>query len=225
MAWTVEELRRRYDAFARWYDLAEALPELLLLRRLRRALLRAARGEVLEVAAGTGRNLPFYPPGCTLTLVDISPGMLAVARRRAARLGRPVRCAVMDAQALAFPDRSFDTVVSTLSTCTFPDPIAALREMGRVCRPEGRILLLEHGRSDRPWLGRWQDRRAAAHARHLGCHWNREPLELVRAAGLGVLAHRRTGLAMVHAIEASPGPAQGGQESAPPAENALPEAR
>jgi len=202
--WTVEELSKAYDRIARWYDLAEALPEWILLRRLRRRLLRRARGQVLEVAAGTGRNLPFYPPDCTLTLVDISSGVLAVARRRAERLGRPVQFEVMDAQALAFPDGSFDTVVSTLSTCTFPDPVAALREMDRVCRPDGRILLLEHGRSNRAWLARWQDRKAPAHARRLGCYWNREPLLLVRQAGLEVVEARRYALGMVYLIEARP---------------------
>lgn len=204
MAWTAEEIRRAYDAFARWYDLAEVLPELLLLRRLRRRLLRRARGEVLEVAAGTGRNLPFYPPECRLTLVDLSPGMLAVARRRAAGLGRDVTFLVGDAQALDFPDAHFDTVVSTLSTCTFPDPVAALREMARVCRKDGRILLLEHGRGDRPWLARWQDRTAAAHARRLGCHWNRDPLALARQAGLNVVVLRQYAFGMIYLMEATP---------------------
>ncbi|MBX6378065.1 MAG: class I SAM-dependent methyltransferase [Clostridia bacterium] len=204
MEWTAEELRRAYDRFARWYDLTEALPEWLLLRRLRRHLLGQARGDVLEVAAGTGRNLPYYPPECRLTLADLSPGMLAVARRRAERLGRPVTLHVMDAQALALPSRSFDTVVSTMSTCTFPDPVTALREMARVCRADGRVLLLEHGRSDRPWLARWQDRKAPAPARRLGCHWNRDPLALVGRAGLEVLKAQRYALGMVYLIEARP---------------------
>ncbi|MBE3591117.1 MAG: class I SAM-dependent methyltransferase [Firmicutes bacterium] len=200
--WTAEELQRKYDDLARWYDLGEALPELLLLRRLRRHLVRKARGAVLEVAAGTGKNLPHYPPGCSLTLVDLSPRMLAIAQRRARRLGRAVTCRVMDAQALEFPDGRFDTVVSTLSTCTFPDPVAALREMGRVCREDGRILLLEHGRSNRSWLARWQDRTAPGHARRIGCHWNRDPLELVRRSGLRAVQARRLALGMVYVIEA-----------------------
>lgn len=203
--WTPAALRAAYDRFAPWYDLSLAPLEWALLGRLRRRLLSGARGRVLEVAAGTGRNLLHYPPGVReLVLVDLSPGMLARARRRARRLGRPACFAAADAQALPFPDARFDTVVSTLATCTFPDPVAALREMGRVCRPGGRILLLEHGRSRLPWLARWQDRTAAAHARHLGCHWNREPLELVRAAGLGLIDAERHALGIVHLIEARP---------------------
>jgi ubiquinone/menaquinone biosynthesis C-methylase UbiE len=92
-----------------------------------------------------------------------------------------------------------------LSTCTFPDPIQALREMSRVCRRDGRILLVEHGRSDRGWAARYQDRRAEAHARMIGCHWNREPLELVRQAGLQVTRADRRFLGVFHSIEARPG--------------------
>ncbi len=205
MAYTSDEIREKYERFARWYDWVEGVPEALGLARLRRRLLARAEGAVLEVAAGTGRNSPLYPPGCRITAVDLSPAMLDVARRRAARLGLEVRLFVMDAAALDFPDRHFDTVVSTLSLCTFADPIGALGEMSRVCRPDGRILLLEHGRSDRPWLGRWQDRRAEGHAKAVGCYWNREPQALVREAGLGPIAERRTVLGVLHAIEARPG--------------------
>ncbi len=205
MAWTAAELRAAYDRFARWYDLSLAPLEWAVLGRLRRRLLRRARGRVLEVAAGTGRNLPHYPPEVEeLVLVDLSPAMLARARPRARRVGLPVQMEVVDAQALPFPDGCFDTVVSTLATCTFPDPVAALKEMGRVCHPGGRILLLEHGRSRLPWLARWQDRTAPAHARHLGCHWNREPLELVQQAGLGLIDAERHALGIVHLIAARP---------------------
>jgi ubiquinone/menaquinone biosynthesis C-methylase UbiE len=204
VSYTSDEVREKYDRFAPWYDWVEGVPEMLGLARLRRRLLARAEGAVLEVAAGTGRNFPFYPPGCRLTAVDLSPAMLAIARRRAARLGLDARLFLMDAAALDFPDRHFDTVLSTCSLCTFPDPVAALREMSRVCRTSGRILLLEHGRSGRPWLGRWQDRHAESHARMIGCYWNREPCDLVRAAGLSVASARRSLLGVLHAIEARP---------------------
>ena len=111
---------------------------------------------------------------------------------------------MMDAESLAFPSHTFDTVVSALTVCTFANPVAALREMARVCRADGRLLLLEHGRSDREWLGRWQDRRADRHAKTLGCRWNREPLELVRQAGLGVIAARRVFFGIFHVLEVKP---------------------
>ena len=199
------EIRQKYERFARWYDLPNGILEALFgVGKLRRRLLSRAAGRVLEVAAGTGNNFRHYPSTCQITAVDFTPAMLAIARKRAARLGLNVTFEIMDAEALAFPAGNFDTVVSTLSVCTFPDPMAALREMVQVCRPEGRILLLEHGRSDRERLARWQDRRADRHARMLGCRWNREPLDLVRQAGLKVRAAQRTFLGIYHVIEAMP---------------------
>jgi ubiquinone/menaquinone biosynthesis C-methylase UbiE len=199
------ELREKYRGFARWYDLAEALPEVFGLRRLRRLLVAQARGRVLEVAAGTGKNFRWYPPGEAAVAVDLSIDMLKRARQRAEKLKRRhFLFAVMDAGGLAFREHTFDCVVSTLSTCTFPDPVQALREMARVCRADGRILLVEHGRSDRVWAARYQDRRAAAHAQLLGCHWNREPLDLVRQAGLTIIRGDRRFLGVFHTIEARP---------------------
>jgi ubiquinone/menaquinone biosynthesis C-methylase UbiE len=128
--------------------------------------------------------------------------MLNVARKRPGKLSMNASLLVADAETLPFSDDSFDTVVSSLSTCTFPNPVAALREMARVCRTEGKILLLEHGRSDRERLGRWQDRHADKFATPVGCQWNREPLELVRAAGLKVDEAKRNFFGIFHQIEA-----------------------
>lgn len=201
---TGPEIGRRYDAFARRYALLDRLEPLTGLRQLRRRHLAAARGEVLVIAAGTGLDLRALPSGSRVILTDISPGMLAVAGQRAAEAGRDVSCAVMDAQMLALPDAAFDTVVSSLALCTFPDPVAALREMQRVCRPDGRVLLLDHGLSHLRWLARFQQRRDAAHSRSLGCHINRDPLALVRAAGLHPVRVRRVLLGTHYLIEASP---------------------
>lgn len=199
-----EEIRRKYNKFARWYDFAQGIPELLGLRKLRRELLQRASGEILEVAVGTGKNLRFYPKDRQIIAVDLSPKMLDIARKRAKELEIDISFLVMDAENLAFPDRSFDTVVDSLSLCTFPEPVIALKEMARVCRAEGRLLLLEHGRSDREWLGRWQDRRADTHAKQLGCRWNREPLNLTIQAGLKIISARRTFFGILHVIEAAP---------------------
>lgn len=199
-----EAIRQKYEKFAPWYDLVEGIPEVLGVKKLRQRLLQRASGAVLEIAAGTGKNLCYYPKSCRITAVDFSPAMLQIARRRADRLGLNGRFMVMDAEALAFRDRCFDTVLSSLTLCTFLDPVAALHEMARVCRADGRILLLEHGRSDREWLHRWQDRRADHHAKALGCCWNREPLDLVRQAGLKPIAARRIFLGVFHLIETFP---------------------
>jgi ubiquinone/menaquinone biosynthesis C-methylase UbiE len=199
---TSQEIARKYDRFARWYDLVEGIPDRLGLRKLRRRLIQKASGRILEIAVGTGKNLSHYPKSSHVTAVDLSAQMLDVARRRANSLGLNVEFALADAEVLPFSDKTFDTVVSSLTTCTFPNPVVALKEMARVCRTNGRIFLLDHGRSDRKWLARWQDRRDEPHAKQLGCHWNREPLELVREAGFNVASARRTFFGIFYEIEA-----------------------
>jgi ubiquinone/menaquinone biosynthesis C-methylase UbiE len=201
---TSQEISRKYDGFARWYDWVEGVPDLLGVRRLRRRLLARASGRVLEVAVGTGKNLTYYPRDCRIIALDLSSEMLKVARTRAAKLPTHVSFLVADAEALPFLDESFDTVVSSLSSCTFPNPKVAFKEMARVCRPEGRVLLLEHGRSDREWLGRWQDRHADQFAKPLGCHWNRKTLQLIKDAGLKVVTAQRNFFGIFHQVEAKP---------------------
>jgi ubiquinone/menaquinone biosynthesis C-methylase UbiE len=199
-SFTSEELQRKWDRAARWYDLGLSAVEHLGLRRLRRGLVRRASGRVLEVAAGTGLNLQLYEPGTRVIATDLSYEMLRLALKRS----DSALAALMEGARLAFADGCFDTVVSTLATCTFPEPVAALGEMRRVCRPGGRILLLEHGLSDRKRIARWQHRHAPRHARHLGCFWNRNPLEIVSRAGIRIIDARRSIFGIVHVIEATP---------------------
>ncbi len=140
----------------------------------RRRVLATARGEVLEIGFGTGLNLPHYPPrGVTrLTIVDPAELLPARVQERIAAAPFPVTHARLDAERLPFADASFDTVVSTWTLCTIPDPVAALREVRRVLRPDGVFLFLEHGLSTRPWVARSQ---------HL---WN--PVQNVIACGCNV---------------------------------------
>ena len=203
---TQREISQKYDRFARWYDWVEGIPEVLGVNRLRHRVVQRVSGEVLEVAIGTGKNLPYYPSSCRITGVDASTEMLAVAQKRAARLQLDISFLLANAETLPFSDQSFDTVVSSLSTCTFPDPVAALEEMARVCRRTGRVLLLEHGRSDREWLARFQDRTAERHAKQLGCHWNRKSLDLVTRSGLTVIGAQRVFFGIVYEIDAIPRP-------------------
>ena len=203
MTFSSRDIASKYDRFACWYDWLESIPNLLGLSRLRRGLLRHASGRVLEVAAGTGKNLNYYPRDSQIVALDLSREMLKVARKRAAKLSMPVSFLTADAEALPFRDDAFDTVVSSLSTCTFPNPVAAVKEMARVCRPGGRVLLLEHGRSDREKIARWQDHHADQFVKPLGCHWNREPLDIVRMAGLKISTARRYFFGIFHQIEAA----------------------
>jgi ubiquinone/menaquinone biosynthesis C-methylase UbiE len=203
---TATEVQSAYDEIAVQYEKMIWFDQHILgVARLRKKLLSKASGKILEVACGTGQNLALFSPNSEITAVDLSPKMLEQARRNAIEHGLNVHLAVMDAEKLEFPDGSFDTVVSTLSTCTFPDPLQALQEMKRVCRPEGLLLLLEHGHSDWPWLAKYQDRNEYQHYQdHAGCRWNQDPLDLLRSAGIKVLKSKRSILGMFHSIEARP---------------------
>jgi ubiquinone/menaquinone biosynthesis C-methylase UbiE len=199
------EIRQRYNNFAPRYYREQAISNFLFgVKRMRRRLLPKRSGNILDVACGTGENFPFYRPDEDITAIDYSPGMLALAHEQATKFKLNIHFHEMDAEHLQFPDASFDTVISALSTCTFPDPIQALQEMARVCHPGGRILLLEHGRSSWGIAARYQDRNAHTHFQDVGCRWNQEPHDLVKGAGLKVLSHRRHVFGIFHVIEATP---------------------
>lgn len=177
--------RRAYDRVARYYDLLELPMEWLAFRRWRRRLWRNVRGpRVLELGVGTGKNIPFYPPDVTVTAIDLSPRMLARARRRAARFpDRDVELLEMDAQALSFPNDTFDDVVATFVFCSVPDPVQGLREALRVTRPSGRLHLLEHMRVRSERIGRWMDRLDPLFYRLTGVHIARRTTENIQKAG------------------------------------------
>ena len=120
MSLTSKEISQKYDRFARWYDIVEGIPDVLLgVRELRKQILQHARGRVLEVAVGTGKNLQYYRGSLNeLTAVDLSKGMLDGARIRAEKLSLSLSLAVMDAEALSFPDQTFDTELAALDENT-----------------------------------------------------------------------------------------------------------
>jgi ubiquinone/menaquinone biosynthesis C-methylase UbiE len=142
-----ERVRAIQDKEAPRYDRQISFFERILFGGGRDWVCSQAEGEVLELAAGTARNLPHYPDAVSITAVELSPEMLAIGRKRAEDLGRDADLRVGDVQALDFDDESFDTVVCTLGLCTIPDPRKAVSEAHRVLRPGGKLLLLEHVRS------------------------------------------------------------------------------
>jgi ubiquinone/menaquinone biosynthesis C-methylase UbiE len=165
-------------------------------------LFAKAHGSILDVGTGYGLNFDYLLNATKITAVDFSPTMLASARRRANALGLSIDLHQGDAEHLQFPDATFDTVISALATCSFFNPVDALREMKRVVRPGGKILLLEHGRSTWPWLARYMDRNAISQIEEGGCRWNQEPQDLVREAGLHIISAHRSLAGIMHAIEA-----------------------
>ncbi len=200
-----EDIRQKYDAEAPSYDWRLNVLEIVTgLKKARRELLSKATGQVLAIAIGTGRDLPFYPQNCIITGIDLSQEMLSIAGDRAKMLQLNPKLLTMDAESLTFLDDSFDTIVSTLALCTFPHPEEALQEMQRVCRPEGRVLLLEHGRSSSRVLAQLQDALDDQWSRRSGCHLSRSPDALVQTAGLEVLKNQRSFFGILHSIEANP---------------------
>jgi ubiquinone/menaquinone biosynthesis C-methylase UbiE len=183
--------RRVWDKSAPSYDKQIAFFERVQLGGGREWLGARARGRTLEVAIGTGRNLAHYPAEVTLTGIELSPAMLALARTRATDLGLDVDLREGDAQGLPFPDASFDTVVCALSLCTIPDPAAAIGEMWRVLVSGGRLLLLDHIGSTWPpiYAAQWLLERLTIRA--AGEHFTRRQLPLVRAAGFDVVEAER----------------------------------
>jgi ubiquinone/menaquinone biosynthesis C-methylase UbiE len=145
-----------------------------------------AVGDVLEVAIGTGRNLPYYPDGIRLTGIDLSAQMLTIARDRAASLGREADLRPGDAQALEFPDSSFDTVLCTLGLCAIPDERRAITEMARVLRRGGRRVLVDPVAAGPPALRALQWLYERISVPLAGEHFRRRPLTFVRDLGFRI---------------------------------------
>lgn len=181
-------IQRRYDRQAARYDLFEAPMELLMARWRRRLWRLVPPGSrVLEVGVGTGKNLRWYAPDVSVTAVDFSPQMLARAARRAQQRDVRPELALMDAQVLAFAGDSFDVAVATCVFCSVPDPVLGLKELRRVLRPDGQLLLLEHVRSGLPLLGRSMDLLNPVTLRISGTNINRETVRNVERAGFRLL--------------------------------------
>lgn len=170
------------------------------MKTLRRGHFSKARGLVLDVAAGTGKNLPHYPAATRVVGIDLSLNMLLRAREKSRGFDHSL---VMDAEHLAFRDATFDTVGSALSLCSVPDPVKALQEIRRVAKQESKILLLEHGLSRIPWVARIQHRSSRPQVKRLGCHPDRDHLANLRAAGLLVKSWRSRFLDILIIIDAS----------------------
>lgn len=184
----------RYQRIAPFYDRMEGLAE----RRYhpwRRRLWSLVQGPaVLEIGVGTGKNLSYYPPNLTMTAIDLTPGMLERARRRAASLSVNATLQIGDAQQLDFPDATFDDVVATFVFCSVPDPVLGLREAARVLKPGGRLLLLEHMRAASPLAGALMDMVNPMVVRMMGANINRHTVENVRRSGLQLTQVEELGL-------------------------------
>jgi ubiquinone/menaquinone biosynthesis C-methylase UbiE len=173
--------------FAAIYDRVTASAERSVFPKWRRFIAGEAKGRILEIGAGTGANLPYYPKGAQVTVIEPNPHMLKRLKARAERLGVEVVCLEQAVERLPFPDASFDTVVITLVLCSVDEPEQSLHEIARVLAKGGELRFMEHVRSERGWR-RFQDvttplwRRLAG-----GCHPNRNTVAAMKASGFDLV--------------------------------------
>jgi ubiquinone/menaquinone biosynthesis C-methylase UbiE len=181
-------LRARYERIAPFYDFLDAPFERRRYRQLRPQLFESLSGRILDAGVGTGRNIPYYPPGANVTGVDLSPAMLARARLR----GPAVDLRLMDVTRLEFPDSSFDAAVASFLFCVLPDDMQpdALRELARVLKPGGTLRLLEYVRPHGAWrafiASLWEPWMAWAY----GAGFDRQTEAHIRALGLEIVDTR-----------------------------------
>ena len=197
--------RKRYNRIARFYDLFENPIECLGFSKWRAILFKRLHGKrILEVGIGTGKNLSYYPRDIHVTGIDISSRMLERARRKNANLNINADLLEMDVQRLEFVDQSFDTVLATFVFCSVPDPIQGLRELHRVCKTDGRLLLLEHMLPQNPILGSIFEMLNPMVVRMMGANINRRTMDNIRLEGWKVILDCNLLSDIVRLIEAKP---------------------
>jgi ubiquinone/menaquinone biosynthesis C-methylase UbiE len=195
--------QRSWDKHARSYDREMAFWDRRLFGDSREWACSQASGRVLEVAVGTGLNIGLYPDDVTLTGIDLSSEMLALARTRAAELGRDVDLLQGNAHALPFGDGSFDTVVCTFGLCAIPDDDAALGQMARVLAPGGRLILVDHVASTSRAARLVQRLLEVASVPLAGEHFLRRPRLKLPSAGLELQRAERFKLGLVERLVAA----------------------
>lgn len=196
-------LAAMWDRGAAGYDTALSTVDRRFLSASREWVCSRAYGSTLEVAIGTGLNLPYYPSSVDqITAVEWSPAMASLAARRSERLGRRLRLVVADAMRLPFPDESFDSVVCTFALCCIPREDVAVHEMIRVLKPGGLLLLADHVAA-RPWPVRLLQRLVdLVTVPTQGEHWSRRPLLSVTRMGLEIVATEAHTLGVIERVHA-----------------------
>jgi len=178
-----EKIKKRYNRVSKIYDLIEQPMELMALKKWRVEVAKELYGKVLEIGVGTGKNIPYYPENVEVTAIDFSEKMLAKARKKAKELNKKVELIEMDAQDMSFPDDTFDTVFTTCVFCSVPDPIQGLKEIKRVCKPGGKIIMIEHVRSEKKVIGPLMDLLNPITVNFYGANINRRTVKNVKKAG------------------------------------------
>jgi ubiquinone/menaquinone biosynthesis C-methylase UbiE len=179
----------KYNRISHIYDIMESLVEYLMFGKWRKQILSDLGGLVLDVGVGTGKNLKYYPGKCKVVGIDISTKMLKYSKKRTENMDN-VSLFVMDGEHLAFEDHSFDYVITTFVLCSIPDPVAALREMKRVCKPDGIIINMEHMKSKNTILAMIEEIFNPLTFGVMGVNINRNTVENIEKAGLNRISEQ-----------------------------------
>lgn len=200
-----EIIRKRYDRAAKYYDAIENMMEKKWFSQWRKLLFSHVKGpKVLEVGVGTGKNMPYYSQDWEIVAIDFSPKMLEKAKERAAKLNLQVDLRLMDVQHLEFSDNSFDTVVTACVFCSVPDPILGLKEIRRVLKDDGVLVMLEHVRSKKEPIGTIMDILNPLVVGLYGANINRNTVENLKKAGFEIVEEKNLLSDIVKLIIAKP---------------------
>lgn len=185
------------------------------LKKYRHQIFKDAEGEVLELSIGVGSNFQYYKNVDVLTGVDFSPEMLKRARRESQKYEFNAKMLEVDIETIEFEDDSFDTIVSSLGFCGYQDPVGVMNKLSGWCRPDGKVLLLEHGVSTFRPLGLLQKMIDPLALKMVGCHQKRDIAQLVDQSDLEIVRIKRYAAGCVYLIWALPKRCEGGLYSVP----------
>ena len=177
-------IKKKYDRIAPYFEGLEAVMEGLFFKNWRKRLWAKAEGHhILEVGVGTGKNFDYYPAEARITAIDFSPEMLKQAAHKKARKAVSVELELMDIQSLVFADNSFDTVIGSFVFCSVPLPLKGLKELYRVCKPGGQVILLEHVLSSIPVIAKVMNFINPAIVALVGANINRNTVKNIKSCG------------------------------------------
>lgn len=207
-----EKVKKRYDRISPVYNQLEFVMERMAMAGWRQEFWEKVRKNLqtgdlmLEAGVGTGKNMPYYPEAeeVRIEAIDISPGMLSRAESRAEELGIEVNLRKMDIQSLDYPDNHFDLIVTSCVFCSVPDPVLGLKELKRVCKPAGKILMLEHMLSDKLVLKNLMNLLNFIPRHIWGANINRRTMENIERVGLKVAAVKNLWLDVFKEITLTP---------------------
>ena len=178
-----EQIKKRYDRIAQWYNLLDQPMESTMFSKWRGILVGDVSGRTLEVGVGTGKTIPYYPKDINLTVIDFSENMLENAKAKYGDDPRNITFLETDVQDMDFGDDTFDTVVTSCVFCSVPDPVKGLMEIRRVLKPGGQLRMLEHVRSSGRITGKLMDWFNFIPVNIWGANINRRTVDNLKKAG------------------------------------------